>query len=294
MTTVAACTSVLVSVLVALFVYYAPPARACEEPLVLVAVLAKDKAHVLPYYLRALELQDYPKRRMALYVRTNNNNDGTAGELQAWLEDHGDQYHSVTYSDADVEQRVERFAPHEWNAERFSVLGHIRQQSVRAAQELELEHAHYFVADCDNLLTNRATLRTLVHANVPVAAPMLESTHNNGWYSNFHAAVDEQGYYADSLLYYDVFHRRTAGLIRMPVVHCTYLVRNEALHSVRYDDASGRHEYVVFSDALRKAGVHQYLDNREHYGYLTMADNRRELEAEPWFPDMLRALEVYS
>ena len=33
-----------------------------------------------------------------------------------------------------------------------------------------------------------------------------------------------------------------------------------------------RHEYVVFSDSARKAGIPQYLDNRQIYGYITFGE----------------------
>ncbi len=59
----------------------------------------------------------------------------------------------------------------------------------------------------------------------------------------------------------------------MDVIHCTYLVRADVIRRLRYDDGSGRHEYVIFSDSARRNDVPQYLDTREVYGYLTLQDN---------------------
>jgi hypothetical protein len=39
-----------------------------------------------------------------------------------------------------------------------------------------------------------------------------------------------------------------------------------------YEDESGRHEYVIFSDVARKAAIPQYLDNRQVYGYITFSE----------------------
>ncbi len=57
----------------------------------------------------------------------------------------------------------------------------------------------------------------------------------------------------------------------MPVVNGTYLVRADMCPSLMYEDASARDAYVVFSENARKAGILQYLDNRQVYGYVMSA-----------------------
>ena len=56
------------------------------------------------------------------------------------------------------------------------------------------------------------------------------------------------------------------------MVHCTYLVRADVIPELTYEDESQRHEYVVFSDSARKAGIPQYFDNRQIYGYITFGE----------------------
>ena len=51
----------------------------------------------------------------------------------------------------------------------------------------------------------------------------------------------------------------------MPVIHCTYLVRADVMADLTYEEDSVRHEYVVFSNSARKAGIPQYIDNRQVY-----------------------------
>jgi len=46
-----------------------------------------------------------------------------------------------------------------------------------------------------------------------------------------------------------------------------------------YVDGSGRHEYVVFAESARRAGITQYLDNRQVYGYLTLEDTSGATQA---------------
>lgn len=39
-----------------------------ESPTVLIALLVRNKAHILPMFLSYLEQQDYPKERMAIWL----------------------------------------------------------------------------------------------------------------------------------------------------------------------------------------------------------------------------------
>jgi hypothetical protein len=96
---------------------------------------------------------------------------------------------------------------------------------------------------------------------------------SNDPYSNFHAAVDENGYYKEVPHYHVLLHRRIRGIIEVPVVHCTYLVQADVISRLTYQDRSERHEYIVFSDVARVQEITQYLDNRSVYGYI-LFDNK--------------------
>ena len=67
------------------------------------------------------------------------------------------------------------------------------------------------------------------------------------------------------------------GVVEVPVVNHTYLVRADVIPELTYQDASRRHEYVIFSDSARKAGIPQYLDNRQVYGYVGDVDAGHDL-----------------
>lgn len=246
---------------------------------VTIAILAKDKAHVLPEYLQCIDNQTWPKAQTHLYIRTNNNNDATATILLEWFERVKHEYNTTYWSSEDVEANVQQYKQHEWNTLRFVVLGKIRNDSMRWAHE---HQSHYFVADCDNFIKPE-TIANLVSVNLPIVAPLLIT---NTRYSNYHAAIDANGYYAEDPLYYKILHRETIGLIRVPVVHCTYLVHYDSIPHLTYDDASYRFEYVVFSHSARKSNIYQYMDNRLVYGYLTFAETRETFMAEPWYPQL--------
>ena len=245
------------------------------NPTVTIAILAKNKEHTLPYYLNCIHRLNYPKKCINLYIRSNNNTDKTLDILSSWLKIHREEYNKVFYDDTDTQERVERFRAHEWNAERFTVLGKIRLESVKWARE---NNSHYFVADCDNFFSPD-TLMNLINSNLPIVAPLLT---DGGVYANFHPRVDDNGYYRDSPYYYHIFNREIKGLLCMPVVHCTYLIRYEYLDDMIYCDGSNRHEYVIFSDNCRKKDIQQYLDNRQLYGRITFLNTKEDLLKESW------------
>ena len=260
------------------------------EPIVFVAVLAKQKEIVLPYWLECLYALDYPKDRIVLYVRSNNNTDATESILRGWIAEYGKEYRAVYEVYEDVETAVEKYDVHEWNEERFSVLARIRQDSIELAEKLDTDF--YFVCDVDNFLLPH-TLRNLVRWNVGVVSPMLmyayteaEESHRE-FYSNYHNVVTPNGYFENNDMYYKILAREIRGLLDIDLVHCTYLIHRDVLPYVSYIDGSGRYEYVIFSDRLRQLGIAQYLDNTRAYGTLTLVE---DVEACKKYMELLSSL----
>lgn len=165
---------------------------------------------------------------------------------------------------------MQQFGVHEWNELRFDVLGKIRQRSLERTVERGCDF--YFTADVDNFLRPHA-LKSLMALNLSIVAPLLRHVDPSNPYSNYHAAIDAQGYYRECKEYYEIQQQRIRGVIEVPVAHCTYLVRANTISQLRYSDGSKRHEYVIFSESARQAKVAQYLDNRDIYGYLTLDEN---------------------
>ena len=241
---------------------------------IVVAILAKDKAHCLPLYLDCIYNQTFPKDQIHLYVRTNDNTDDTATILKQFLENHGKEYKSVLYNEESISPNLKNWKQHEWNRERFQILGKIRQESIEYAKQ---KQTHYFVADCDNFIIN-TTIEDMFNSNKQVVAPMLKSTT---LYSNFHYEVEPNGYIKlGHPTYFKLLNKQECGLTIVKVVHCTYFIHNSVLIHCLYDDGSKRHEYVIFSENLRKNNITQYLDNRKEYGFLTFAENSTTLKKE--------------
>ena len=251
-----------------------------DQELITIAILAKDKSHTLPIYLSCILNLDYPKDKILIYIRSNNNNDNTIEILSKWIDEYGMLYKEVYFNYTDVPEQISQFKQHEWNSLRFKVLATIRNDSLNWAY---LKGTHYFVADCDNFILPM-TLKNLYLTKVPIVGPLLTSTSNGGNYSNFHEKTDPQGYFENSAGYYDFLYQKITSLVSVDVIHCTYFIRYEYLNKLSYFDRTSRHEYVIFSDSARKQNILQFLDTRFNYGRITFAETEEELEKEPWYP----------
>lgn len=243
---------------------------------IVIALLVKDKGHCLSYYLKYILHQTWPKNHTILYIKTNDNNDDTIKILDEWVTTYSSNYKSIYYNKESVDKKLLKYAPHEWNSLRFKILGKIRQESIDYAIA---SNAHYFVADCDNFICPH-TIMNLYLSDCHVIGPMLTS---KSAYSNYHNICDTTGYFVENADYYKILSKEINGTIPVDVIHCTYFIRNEILPKISYIDDSSDYEYVIFSRTLRNNNIQQYLLNDVHYGWITFADTKQQLETDPVF-----------
>jgi len=212
---------------------------------------------------------DYPKNRISLFIRSNDNTDDTQAILEAWVEKNWDGYYEVVEDYQSVNPEVKQYGVHQWNATRFKALAQVRNESVVYA--IENGNHFYFSIDVDNFI-KPDTLSTLVKYDLPVVAPLLYDAAETP-YSNYHNKATPKGYYEENPAYYPIWEGKVRGLILCDVVHCTYLVRYDVLQHLNYADGTEDYEYVIASRNLRNAGIPQYLDNSQLYGWLTMKED---------------------
>lgn len=244
---------------------------------VLLSILARNKAHVLPDFLSCIDALDYDKQKIVVYINTNNNQDNTAQLLEDWIASKGNAYRDIIYENHEVET-LSACAPHEWSPARFKVLGAIRNRSMNMA--IEINSDFYFVVDCDNFIIP-STLRNLVSHDKPIIAPMLRAIPNeNDCYSNFFSGVDSAGYYADTGEYFPILYWQKTGVFEVPVAHCTYLVQTRYIPELTYIDGTDDYEFVIFSRRARERGIGQFICNEEHFGYVLHPTDDISLQEE--------------
>jgi len=254
-------------------------AEQSESKSVLLAILARNKAHVLPKFLSCIDALEYDKSAITIYVDTNNNDDETEEMLEAWQQKNRSLYKDILFKKHHVEG-LPQTGPHDWgqHPERFSVLARIRNESLRKAQELQTDF--YFVVDCDNFIIPQ-TLQVLVDKDKPIIAPMLKAIPKpNDPYTNFFAAVSENGYFKSHPEYGEILKRQKIGTFKVPLVHCTYLIKTEYLDRLSYIDGTSDYEFAIFSREARKNGVDQYICNEQDFGTLVHMPEEATMEEE--------------
>ena len=250
------------------------------EPVVFLHILAKDKAPVLPLYLECINNLDYPKDRIIVFIRTNNNTDNTEKILDAWYKEYHGLYKNVIWDIQEVSERVQDYRVHEWNDVRLNVIRRLRDEGLVECRRTDADF--YFTVDCDNFVKPN-TLKMLVETGKPVVAPLLRYAYDpeeqaenpwaNPWYSNFANKVNDYGDGMDDPDYYPLLERDNPGLHEVELVHATYLVRRDIVDVISYQNGTMGWDYINFASNLRKANILQILDNREVYGCITLAEN---------------------
>uniref|UniRef100_A0A673JL50 Procollagen galactosyltransferase 2-like n=1 Tax=Sinocyclocheilus rhinocerous TaxID=307959 RepID=A0A673JL50_9TELE len=190
------------------------------KPKVVIAVLARNSEHSLPYFLGCIERLDYPKDRISIWAATDHNIDNTTAVLHAWLTGAEHLYHSVHLQTVEEEDSyVDELGPKHWPESRFTHVMKLRQAALAAARA---QWADYILfADSDNLLTNTQVLNQLIAENRTLVAPMLES---RTLYSNFWCGMTSQGYYKRTPHYVPIRNWKRTGCHPVPMIHSTMLI----------------------------------------------------------------------
>lgn len=253
-----------------------------EDKKVLLVILARNKEHVLERYFDCISKLNYDKRLITIYINTNNNKDNTEKVLKSWVDINDKYYHKIDFETHSVEElNKDEGDPHNWNPNRFKVLGEIRNKSLQ--KTLEYGCDYYFVVDCDNFI-EPDTLKDMINEDRPIIAPMLETyIEKDDSYSNYFCAVTPNGYYRHHTDYQLILTRQKIGTFEVPVVHCTYLIKRECIETrkLTYIDESQHYEFVIFSRSARKNGIKQFICNKKYYGCLVhFFDEKISLDKE--------------
>uniref|UniRef100_A0A6Q2Y367 Glycosyl transferase family 25 domain-containing protein n=1 Tax=Esox lucius TaxID=8010 RepID=A0A6Q2Y367_ESOLU len=247
------------------------PESSLLKPKVMIAILARNAAHSLPYYLGCIDRLDYPKERIAIWAATDHSVDNSTAMLREWLKQAQDQYHYVEWRPMEEPRSyTDEWGPKHWPPSRFNHVMKLRQAALKAARERWADYILF--ADSDNLLTNPRVLTLLMAENLTLVAPMLES---RSLYSNFWCGITPQGYYKRTPDYQPIREWKRLGCFGVPMVHSTFLLdlrRDASLALAFYpphpDYSWSFDDIMVFSFSARQADVQMYVCNREHYGFL--------------------------
>ncbi|XP_051893217.1 procollagen galactosyltransferase 1 isoform X2 [Pristis pectinata] len=139
----AVCAALLLTVLsrpLATAAYFSEERQPSESPLqsptVLIAIIARNSAHTLPYYLGALERLDYPKDRISIWAATDHNIDNTTAILREWLTSVQRFYHYVEWRPMDEPRSYpNELGPKHWTQTRFEYMMKLKQAALKSARK---------------------------------------------------------------------------------------------------------------------------------------------------------------
>jgi len=244
-------------------------------PSVTIVLLVRNKAHALPNFLAFIDLLNYPKDRMSIFLRSDHNVDNSTAILREWIDNVEPFYHDVNayLNDTRGGYAGEKNTM-DWPDERMGLLMSLRQEGLDYARSIWSDFVFY--VDADNLLENSNVLTTLMRYRKTVIAPMLISL---GRYSNWWGDMTEKLYYLRSADYMEILNREKVGLFQVPMVHSTFLVdlrRSESRFlSYNIDREAYKANPIPFDDIIvfaynaRANGVQFWLTNEEPFGKLT-------------------------
>ncbi|MPC25644.1 Glycosyltransferase 25 family member [Portunus trituberculatus] len=244
-----------------------------KDPTVSVVLLARNKEHVLPYFLTLFERLNYPKKRMALYIRSDHNVDLTIPILEEWLAHNKQNYH---YIDAKLDKHSPKFYPEdeegtEWSNARFTKVMELKEELLDKARHSWADYVWFL--DMDVFLTNRDILLKIMSEEKAVVAPMLNSLAT---YSNYWGGMTEDYWYTRSDDYIPILDRKQMGCFDVPMVHSCVLVD---LTRVASDNLTfipknlpgykGPHDDIIaFAISAKNAGLPMHVCNSEIYGFI--------------------------
>lgn len=244
-----------------------------EQPSVFVAMLVRNKAHTLPWFLYYFERLDYPKHRMRLWIRSDHNEDNSVEIVETWLDHVTYEYNLTDFVDDPSEKKYsDATGPFDWSAKRVTKVIQLRQQALADARESASDFL--LIVDVDNFLLNNQLLKDLIHEDRTIISPMF-NTSTSDHYSNFWCGMDETGYYKRTDEYMPIYNREKRGVFEVPMVHSTVLIqlRHPGSHGLAYNPPPPYYsgpidDIIIFAHSAKHHAVPMYVVNRGFYGYM--------------------------
>ncbi|KAL4219684.1 hypothetical protein ACF0H5_022254 [Mactra antiquata] len=241
-------------------------------PTVFTAILVRNKAHALPSFFGLFEKLNYPKEKIAIWIKSDHNIDNSTEIIKEWMTGVEDLYHSIEFIYDDKQMGFENeIASCHWTDGRFQHIINERERAIHAARRMWADYL--LMLDADVMIENHNMLQILLEQKKTIIAPMMNPGVGES-YSNFWGGMDEDGYYQRVPDYFKIVEREVTGVFIVPMVHTIYLMnlkhkQSEKLTyiaSLGYDKAED--DIIIFAINAQEAGVPLYVINTEHFGQI--------------------------
>ena len=272
-------------------------------PTVMVVILVRNKAHILPHFLALFERLNYPKNRMGLYIRSDHNEDDSMKIMEKWVKKwnhrremgHDDTYNFI--SSKMIASPPSRFedesSPLEISRERFTHVMKLKEAGLGMARSNWADRVWFL--DCDAFITNSNTLRIMAHkTNLTVYAPLLTSV---GKYSNFWAGMGEDYYYQRTEEYEPILNRKNVSCFPVPLVHSSIFVnlKHELSQNLTFlpwnidgYENGPFDDMISFAISSKRNGITPFICNDDPiYGYVMLPLDGEDVTLKDDLPNLL-------
>ncbi|XP_063708785.1 glycosyltransferase 25 family member-like [Culicoides brevitarsis] len=267
-----------VAVFVLFGIVIAIKAQERESPAVLISILVRNKAHVLPYTLSFVENLNYPKNRLGLFIRSDHNVDNSVQIIDAWLNTTQSAYHTVNkkYKLVNDKRRTEK-SESDWPYERLTHVINMKEEALNFARKNWYDFVLFL--DADVLLSNPDVLKNLIALDLAVVAPMVSTTEKE--YTNFWTELGPEN---EKILDKEIQNYDKKGHFKVDGVSNVVLVNLNLLNSdgLTFDkkvlntlnNKKGFYYEgvldpdVIFSVSAKQANVPIYVANDHFYGFV--------------------------
>ncbi|XP_076241704.1 glycosyltransferase 25 family member isoform X2 [Calliopsis andreniformis] len=255
-----------------------------KKPTIFIAILVRNKAHTLPYFLSYLEELDYPKERIGLWIQSDNNIDNSIEILSTWCKISNEKYHSIDITfDEESHGFEDEDGIADWSTQRFLHIINLREKALNQARFMWADFI--WMLDADVFITNPNTLNELISKNRTVVAPLLKS---DGLYSNFWTGMTNDYYYLRTEKYEPILYREETGCFDVPMIHSAVLIDLRQYASDRLTYQSNNLEQydgptddiITFAISAIKSEVPLFICNDVIYGFIMVPLEKEETVAE--------------
>ncbi|KAG1708447.1 Procollagen galactosyltransferase 2 [Nymphon striatum] len=260
-------------------------------PTVMIHFAARNKAHVLPYFLSLLTSLDYPKNRISLWICSDHNGDKTIDVIQMWLSKVENDYHSVNFtSELKSLQFPNELSITDWSVERFEHIIKLKEEALKASKKMWADYIWVGIKDFNMINPFAAGLHNILICipcwlysllAITVIAPMLNTFRT---YSNFWCGMDENYYYQRTSEYLPIQSRESIGVHRVVLVQAAILIdlRIKSSHDLSFDPhklantSCPYDDIIAFSVSAKSLGIELFVSNENKFGYMPVPLDKEE------------------
>lgn len=239
---------------------------------ILTVLLIRNKQHTLPYFLSHFSKLNYPKNRIALFIRSDHNHDRSIEVVKKWLSIYENHYHSIDLIlNENSPSYLYETSSGNWTDERFDHIISLKEEAILKARKMWADYIWYL--DADVFIIEPNILWNLIEKEKPIIAPMLKSLHT---YSNYWCGMTENYWYERTEDYLPILNRKKTGCFSVPMVHSCVLI-DLSLHTSDFltfetDNIPGydgpKDDIIAFAIGAKTFKTEMYICNDQKYGFI--------------------------